>query len=172
MEGINPGPFDPFVLNEQGSHRSSLIWNRPIDEALVVRRWDSRFWSFYENSPERVKLFLDVIGFGGVVRAGYYILYHSLITALIERWRPETHTFHLSCGEATVTLEDVALLWGLPVDGVPVTGGQIFGSKPYWCEYVERLLGYRPRIDAIVGNCIKKSSLEEFLSTELAPDAT
>lgn len=79
---------------------------------------DKRFWSFYEDSHERVKLFLDVIGV--IVRAGYYILDHSLITALIERWRPKTHTFHLSCVEATVTLEDVALLWGLPIDGLPV----------------------------------------------------
>ncbi|MFQ6624370.1 hypothetical protein Gotur_004307, partial [Gossypium turneri] len=42
--------------------------------------------------------------------------------ALVERWRPETHTFHLSCGECTVTLEDVALQLGLPIDGNAITG--------------------------------------------------
>ncbi|MBA0866442.1 hypothetical protein Goshw_020995, partial [Gossypium schwendimanii] len=41
----------------------------------------------------------------------------KLISELIESWRPETHIFHLSCGECTITLEDVQLQLGLPVDG-------------------------------------------------------
>ncbi|KAH1032167.1 hypothetical protein J1N35_044341 [Gossypium stocksii] len=46
----------------------------------------------------------------------------KLISTLIERWRPETHIFHLPCGECTTTLEDVQLQLKLPVDGSAVTG--------------------------------------------------
>ncbi|MBA0867267.1 hypothetical protein Goshw_028825, partial [Gossypium schwendimanii] len=41
--------------------------------------------------------------------------------AFIERLKPETHTFHLPCGECTITLEDVQLQLGLPMDGSVLT---------------------------------------------------
>ncbi|CAN1812860.1 Serine/threonine-protein phosphatase 7 long form homolog, partial [Linum perenne] len=37
----------------------------------------------------------------------------KLVTAPLERWWPETNTFHLIQGEATITLEDVEVLTGL-----------------------------------------------------------
>lgn len=60
-----------------------------------------------------------------------------LLAGLVERWRPETHTFHLPVGEMTVTLQDVSCLWGLPIKGAPVTG---FADCDAY-NLVERLLG-------------------------------
>ena len=42
---------------------------------------------------------------------------YQLVCALLDRWRPETHSFHFPWGEMTLTLEDVALLFGLPCSG-------------------------------------------------------
>ena len=62
----------------------------------------------------------------------------SLLTALVDRWRPETHTFHLRCGELAPTLKDVALITALPIRGQPLV------PPPYsmtWREDVELRLG-------------------------------
>jgi hypothetical protein len=39
------------------------------------------------------------------------------ITAMVDRWRPETHSFHLPCGEMMISLEDVAMILGLLIRG-------------------------------------------------------
>jgi hypothetical protein len=44
----------------------------------------------------------------------------SLISALLDHWRPKTHTFHFTVGEMTVTLQDTSLLMGLPCEGEPL----------------------------------------------------
>jgi hypothetical protein len=43
-----------------------------------------------------------------------------LIATFMDRWRPETHTFHFPAGEMTLSLEDAAMLGGAmcwPGDG-------------------------------------------------------
>lgn len=39
---------------------------------------------------------------------------------LVDRWRLETHTFHLPCGEMAPTLQDVTFLTKLPCTSFPM----------------------------------------------------
>ncbi|QHN83237.1 uncharacterized protein DS421_20g702990 [Arachis hypogaea] len=43
--------------------------------------------------------YLRKAGFGDTVRLRDFIFDNSLITAFMERWHPETHTFHLPWGD-------------------------------------------------------------------------
>ncbi|WVZ88641.1 hypothetical protein U9M48_035138 [Paspalum notatum var. saurae] len=52
--------------------------------------------------------------------AHHVSLLASAVDSLVDRWRPETHTFHFPCGEMTITLQDMAMILGLPVAGSPV----------------------------------------------------
>lgn len=43
-----------------------------------------------------------------------------LISAFVERWHPETNSFHLPFGEMTITLHDVKLIMGLRISGTAI----------------------------------------------------
>ena len=65
------------------------------------------------------------------------------ITALVDRWRPETHTFHFYAGEMTVTLQDVSLITGLPIKGEPICFST---ASDGWREIMVGLIGREPGV--------------------------
>ncbi|QHO42091.1 uncharacterized protein DS421_5g151270 [Arachis hypogaea] len=75
-----------------------------------------------DSYDARVEEQLKESGFYHVFQIRRIMSHGPTIDALVERWRPETHTFHLPHGECTITLEDVALIFGLRTHGLPVTG--------------------------------------------------
>ena len=71
---------------------------------------------------DRLVDIIKALGLEGLLRQSGREIDHGLITALVERWRLETHTFHMPHGEVTITLQNVEVLLGLPVDGDAITG--------------------------------------------------
>lgn len=101
---------------------------------------------------------IERAGFGYLRLIPAISLDNPLISALVERWRRETNTFHLNVGELSVTLKDVALLLGLSIDGDPV-----IGLTYTTCHSVcERYLGRAPDPGYTSGGMVKLSWLKEF----------
>ncbi|XP_015936334.1 protein MAIN-LIKE 1-like [Arachis duranensis] len=70
--------------------------------------------------------------------------YYPLLSALVERWRPETHTFVLPVREVTVTLEDVAHIFGLTIDGELAWVRRIRNAEPYdTLDSIQRYVRYQ-----------------------------
>ncbi|CAN0860974.1 Serine/threonine-protein phosphatase 7 long form homolog, partial [Linum grandiflorum] len=87
--------------------------------------------------------FLLDVGLFPIVEVTHLVPNMELCTSLIDRWRPETNTFHMYHGEMTITLEDVAFITGLPVDGGAVF--QEYPPKDYdWNAAIFRILGETP----------------------------
>ncbi|QHN78255.1 uncharacterized protein DS421_19g659790 [Arachis hypogaea] len=84
-----------------------------------------------------------------------------LINALVERWHPDTHTFHLPVGECAVTLEDVAVILGLLTDGLPVIGMTMSSFKALEAECLHQF-GVSPRKSDYRGSCIKLTWLRDL----------
>ncbi|KAL9681497.1 hypothetical protein QQ045_013282 [Rhodiola kirilowii] len=135
---IHPGPIDGSVLTRQTKHRTDEIWNHlnnpKMYEPLTVKHVTM------EPPHERIRQYVANARFYPWSIVANVRTDPGLITALVERWRPETHTFHFNGGEATITLQDVALLTGLPTEGRPVTGH----AHRTWHPICMRLLGDMP----------------------------
>ncbi|XP_070007534.1 serine/threonine-protein phosphatase 7 long form homolog [Nicotiana sylvestris] len=146
---IHPGPYSRELLVLQGDHRSAHIWEGELlSQTLCARRVDDlRDFLRHRVLYERVVHRLQDTGFYRIIEIGRIQVDWALITTLIERWRPETHTFHLPIGEATITLQGVEVLYGLPVDGMPVSLpiAMRFMSRDAYLDMLQQLTGFRPQ---------------------------
>lgn len=113
---VGPSEVSTMLLNPKINHRSDAIFGDQAVEQLKLRH--HKPLKFHE----RYRPYLRDAGLLGLSQICQKMpqLDKALITALVERWRPETHSFHLASGEITVTLQDVAMLFALPIDGRPV----------------------------------------------------
>ncbi|XP_015961385.1 serine/threonine-protein phosphatase 7 long form homolog [Arachis duranensis] len=101
-----------------------------------------------------VEAYLQEIGFYYVSQIGVVQYQLAMINALIERWRPETHTFHFPVGECAVSLEDVVMILSLPTNEIPVTGPTMSSFEALEVECLHHF-GVAPRKTDCRGSFIK-----------------
>ncbi|XP_075675238.1 serine/threonine-protein phosphatase 7 long form homolog [Castanea sativa] len=85
--------------------------------------------------------------------------------AFVERWRLETHTFHLPHGETTITLQDVEVLLGIPIDGEAIVGT----TALTWADECQNMLGIATNGAVLNGKRILINRLLQKVDQEL-PD--
>ena len=88
---------------------------------------------------DRVIDIIKALGLEGLLRIPGREIDHGLITALVKRWRLETHTFHMPYGEITIALQDVEVLLGLPIDGDAIIGS----TQKIWANVCQEFLGFQ-----------------------------
>ncbi|XP_019438937.1 PREDICTED: serine/threonine-protein phosphatase 7 long form homolog [Lupinus angustifolius] len=150
MEHLNLKPIGSYLLTMQNDHISNNVWN-----GIECTSWPrSCFWQSVSSEP--VLQVICTTAFGKLLTLGVVEINNHLLLALTERWRSETHTFHFPCGEATVTLEDVAYQLGIPVDREVVTGV----TSTNWEALCFRFLGVVPIGNELMGQRVKLTWLE------------
>lgn len=133
MDDILPGPFSHTVIFDNEYHVSEDVWegnDRGTLQCFCGSRL-MRTWKLLDAQKE----ILQKIGFGVFANPDVVLQNDTaLITALVERWHPETNTFFMRQGEMTVTLEDVGYILGLPTNGSPLVGGAIRSPRSYFAR--------------------------------------
>ncbi|CAH9103670.1 unnamed protein product [Cuscuta europaea] len=140
-----PGPVDRSVLTlPPYTHRAERVWHDPsFNDILKCINCPRDAYDAGGQRNPRVLVLIRDAGFLGVERIGNMRLDHFLITSLVERWRPETHTFHLPFGEVGISLQDVAILLGLSIDGMPLSGPTA-NTNAAWIHMCTELAGFTP----------------------------
>ncbi|XP_070040158.1 serine/threonine-protein phosphatase 7 long form homolog [Nicotiana tomentosiformis] len=159
---MHPGPVSDELLVLQGGHRSAYVWEGELQaQTLRARRVDD-IWDFMKDRdlhPRVVQRLRDT-GFYRILEIGRLQLNWSLITALIERWRSEMHNLYLPIGEATITLHNVEVLYGMPVNGLHVALPQAMRemTRGQYLDMLQQLTGFRPQ-DEIAHSGASRMSL-------------
>ncbi|KAL0004077.1 hypothetical protein SO802_011638 [Lithocarpus litseifolius] len=156
IEAVWPRPFDDSMLTLQAQHQSDAIWNGWLKHntksncyvlnsilhmdlgALTYRNHIEEFTNLKPMVDDRVVDITKGVGLEGLLRTSGREIDHRLITALVEQWRLKTHTFHMPHGEVTITLQDVEVLLGLPIDGKAVT----WSIEKVWKQVCQDFLGF------------------------------
>ncbi|KAK9997051.1 hypothetical protein SO802_021737 [Lithocarpus litseifolius] len=164
---FGPGPMEDSVLRFVREHRSCAVWEGEDPGVLTCRGRNDEFRKRRPMVDDRILDIVKRVGLEGLQRTPSREIDNNLITAFVERWRPETHTFHLPHGEMTITLQDVEVLLGLPIDGEAIVGT----TELVWATECRDMLGIVTNNVMLKGQRIQINRLLRKVDEGLPNDA-
>ncbi|RWR97247.1 serine/threonine-protein phosphatase 7 long form isoform X1 [Cinnamomum micranthum f. kanehirae] len=80
------------------------------------------------NESGRFRELVDKSNLSPLITASYRSASKILVSCFVERWQPETNTFHMPFGEMSISLDDVVTILGILVSSrsVPYSGRMSF----------------------------------------------
>ncbi|CAI0444016.1 unnamed protein product [Linum tenue] len=121
-EVCSGGPVIPDVIPSFGGHVALALWTSPEKDRGVLecfhRPGKVESLRRYQWSAEGSREIVRDTGLSHLAGCMIHHLDVALLSAFVERWQPDTNTFHMPFGEMTILLHDVHHILRIPVEGV------------------------------------------------------
>ncbi|XP_026421516.1 protein MAIN-LIKE 1-like [Papaver somniferum] len=137
LEGLK----DKSLLKSFNTHVASSVWNGQERGALKLHHHGRLLAQW--NLEKESQAFRDKVhasGLSSLAKFPYKHVSRPLISAFVERWYPETNTFHLPFGEMTITLDDVKQILNISVKGKAVNEDMVSINEDEAREILSRTL--------------------------------
>ena len=120
------GPRTPTVIPSFGGHIAHYLWEsgegyRDLKVFRFLKR--PKQWDTVSEFDIQTRTIWPIMQESGLLHLGRCMSTHfdePLLEAFVERWQPDTNTFHMPWGEMTITLHDVFHILRVPVTGRPL----------------------------------------------------
>ncbi|XP_021719333.1 protein MAIN-LIKE 1-like [Chenopodium quinoa] len=120
QEPMPGGPEDGSVIPSFGGHVARYIWieqERSVLRCLSRTKLCSDLFTWRGRQSVEDIAAIDASWWSHLPGLMFKRLDWPLISAFVERWQPDTNTFHMPFGEITILLHDVYNILGLRVAG-------------------------------------------------------
>ncbi|KAK9733107.1 hypothetical protein RND81_04G043900 [Saponaria officinalis] len=117
---VNGGPSHFNVLRSFGGHVAFSSWSNPENLRGWIKCYERPGCLVQMNGiqlSDTVSRRVSESGIRHLSRCMTTNLDDNLISAFVERWQPDTNTFHMPFGEISIMLHDVYHILGIRVDG-------------------------------------------------------
>ncbi|XP_058746613.1 protein MAIN-LIKE 1-like [Vicia villosa] len=116
------GPTDTSLLVRYQRHVAYHLWLGEVRETTKADLKGCCTWQQINrmgsgNAPKADGKLVVASGLSSLQHTSLSRVDTHLLSAFVERWHPETSSFHMPFGEMTITLDDVSCLLHVPIRG-------------------------------------------------------